>query len=85
MGEYDEFGDYKILNKVWIDGMEVLHAFIQGKEEILGRIGEIPLPFEEGNEWKSFEGFIFKVENHKIIKVYDPFEAGEKKEDDIVW
>ena len=87
MGEYRELleSDYKIVNKMWLDGMDILHAYIKGKEELLGKLGEIPLPFEEGKEWKSFEGFIFRVENNHIIKIYDPFEAGEKDEEKDSW
>jgi len=87
MGEYRELlnTDYKIVNKIWLDGMDMLHAFVKGKEEILGKIGEIPLPFKEGIKWTSFEGFIFKVEEHHIIKVHDPFESGEKTEEKTYW
>lgn len=64
--------------------MNVWHTYIQGKEEILGRINEVPIPFEEGVEWESFEGFKFRVEDHRIIKIYDPLEEGALEEEELL-
>ena len=84
MGEYSEKSKYHVVNKLWLDGMNVWHTYIQGKEEILGRLNEVPIPFEEGAEWESFEGFRFRIENHRIIKIYDPLEEGELDEEELL-
>ena len=84
MGEYGEQSKYKVRNKIWLDGMNIWHAYIQGKEEILGKINEVPIPFEEGTEWESFEGFKFRIEDHRIIKIFDPTEDGNEDEEDLL-
>lgn len=58
----------ELKNRIWMTGALEWFAFIDDEEVFLGR-KNFPNPPEEGDQWISEAGDIFRIENGEIKKI----------------